>query len=103
MWPRAGLLTVGLLIPYAAFRQHQLTIKRSRYGIRVFKTFFKTSGFYGVYLRVWGLLLLALLLGLMSFVGALIALAICPTLLSYLMATARNLTYNGTTIYTHGF
>lgn len=103
LWPIAGALSVGLLMPYAIFRQKQYIVENSRYGTSNFVPEFSGREVYGIAIRAFLLLLLAGGLLLVPFVGPFLALAIYLMVFAYFTANMSNLVYNRSMLLNHGF
>lgn len=110
LWPIAGVLTLGLLMPYATFRQKQYLVENSSYGTSRFSPSFAAGGVYGIAIRAFLLMLLAgVVMGLGSLLGPLVILAMLPAMFLYLIAFAYfsasigNMIYNESMLLAHGF
>lgn len=103
LWPIAGVLSVGLLMPYAIFRQKQYIVENSRYGTSHFAPEFNGREVYGIAIRAFLLMLLAVGLALVPFIGPLLALAVYLMVFAYFTANMGNLVYNRSTLQSHGF
>lgn len=60
MWPIASALSLGLAVPYTDYCQKQFVIGHSGYGRTRFALEVKPSLFYGVYVKAFGILVLAI-------------------------------------------
>ncbi|MCW8828375.1 MAG: YjgN family protein [Gammaproteobacteria bacterium] len=103
LWPLAGVLTIGLLLPYAFYRQKYFLVVNSRYGTTLFDPSFEARQFYGIFLRALGILILAILAALIPVIGPLITLALYLLVFAYVSANTTNLIYNNSTLQQHGF
>jgi uncharacterized membrane protein YjgN (DUF898 family) len=103
LWPIAGVLSVGLLMPYAIFRQKHYLVANSRYGTSNFVPGFSAREIYGVAIRAVLLLLLALVLFIVPFIGPLLGLALYLVVFAYFTANIGNVVYNGSRLLNHGF
>lgn len=107
LWPFAGLLTLGLLLPLAFQRQQQFIIGNSRFG----GTRFEFEGSVGDFYRVFGL-------GLLLFIAAIAVIMLISQLLPffgvtiffayllvvvYFNVTLTNLKFNNSLLQQHGF
>lgn len=102
LWPLLGLLTVGLLFPYAIYRQQQFIIGNSRYGTTPFSFGGRAGGFYMIALAIIGVGIgggiAAFLLGMV--LPVMIATYLTIFALGNVMMT--NLCYNNTALGAHG-
>jgi uncharacterized membrane protein YjgN (DUF898 family) len=103
LWPIAGVLSVGLLMPYAIFRQKQYIVENSRYGTSHFAPEFNGREVYGIAIRAFLLMLLAVGLALVPFIGPLLALAVYLMVFAYFTANMGNLVYNRSQLQSHRF
>jgi uncharacterized membrane protein YjgN (DUF898 family) len=103
LWPLAGMLTIGLLMPYAFYRQKHFLVVNSRYGTTQFDPSFEARQFYGIFLRAFGILVLAILAALIPVIGPFITLALYLLVFAYVSANTTNLIYNHSTLQQHGF
>jgi uncharacterized membrane protein YjgN (DUF898 family) len=110
LWPIAGALSLGLLMPYALFRQKQYMVQCSRYGTTPFAPEFGWRELYGVALRALLLLIaaggivgLSTLLGPFGVLGMIAALALYLMAFAYFTANISNVVYNGSRLLGHGF
>ncbi|WP_246262295.1 YjgN family protein [Aromatoleum evansii] len=106
LWPIAGAITLGLLLPYAAYRQQQFIIGRSRYGVEPLRFEARAGAFYMIALAVIGI-------GVGGFLLSMLAGAVFPPLglvampAAYLAIFAvsnvmiTNLRYNNTALGAH--
>ena len=63
LWPIAGILTVGLLMPLAIYKQSEYIINNSCYGTARFKLNPCTKEFYMIFVRAAGMIILAGVIG----------------------------------------
>ena len=103
LWPIAGSLTLGLLMPYAIYRQKHFLVENSRYGTTPFEPDFGAGEFYGIYLRAFGIVMLAVLLVLIPILGPLLAMGLYLFVFAYVSVRTNNLIYNTTSLQQHGF
>ncbi|MGM0595198.1 MAG: YjgN family protein [Pseudomonadota bacterium] len=108
LWPLVGSLTLGLLLPFAFYRQKRFLVENSRYGTTSFSPEFLAGPWYGIYLRAIGLFLLAMLaVGVISlllpFIGPLLMVAIYLLLFAYVTAQTTNMVFNDSYLQRHGF
>lgn len=106
LWPMAGGLTLGLLFPYAVYRQQQFIIGNSRYGVEPFRFEGRAGAFYMIALTAIGIgvggflvsLLVAAVFAPLSFL-AIAAAYLAIFAVSNVMIT--NLRYNNTALGAH--
>ncbi|MCW8917348.1 MAG: YjgN family protein [Gammaproteobacteria bacterium] len=103
LWPLAGVFSVGILMPYALFRQKHYMVENSRYGTSNFVPGFTWREIYGVAIRAFLLMLLALGLILVPIIGVFLALPLYLLAFAYFSANMGNLVYNGSQLLNHGF
>lgn len=110
LWPLAGALSFGLLMPYAIFSQKTFLIAGSRYGTSHFVPEFGWKDIYGVAIRAFLLMIaaavifgLSSLLGPLAFIGLLAGLALYLLAFAYFTANIGNVVYNGSGLLNHGF
>jgi uncharacterized membrane protein YjgN (DUF898 family) len=103
LWPLAGVFTVGILMPYAIFRQKHYIVENSRYGTSNFTPEFEWRDVYGIALRALLLIVVAVVLLLVPLVGPLLAMAVYLLIFAYFTASISNLVYNHSHLSTHGF
>ena len=106
LWPLLGVLSLGLLFPYALARQQRFIIGNSRYGTTPFAFEATVRSFYMAFLALLGVMLGGLaataLIAMVLPVAAPVA-----TVAAYLFAFAlfnvklANLTYNNTALGAH--
>ncbi len=108
LWPILGSLTLGLLFPYAIFKQKQFIVGKARYGTTPFQPVFGAGAFYNIYLAALGVLILGALVG--GFLGAffpplapLVFLPLYLFLFAFVNAKSANLIYNQSLLQEHGF
>ncbi len=108
LWPLAGVLTIGILIPYVVYRQKRFIVAHSRYGTAPFEPHFSAGDFYGIFLRALGIIIISMLLA--AGVGAifplfapLVILPLYLLLFAYVSATTSNLTFNSSVLQCHCF
>jgi uncharacterized membrane protein YjgN (DUF898 family) len=108
LWPIAGALTLGLLMPLVFQRQQKFIIDNSRYGRTPFQFEATPRDYYQAVLRLIGVIILGALLSLAlsSFMPPLAPVAL---LLLYLYAivyfnvTITNIKFNNSLLADHGF
>ncbi len=115
MWPALAALTLGVLSPYAFFKQRKFVVENSRYGKTAFSFNAKAKDYYRIFmvtsLPVLALLLLGALLALfpdlafslLAF-GPLLALGLLPAYLwgfAYFSVGTGNLLYRSTRLGPH--
>jgi len=108
LWPLAGSLTLGILMPYAIYKQQSFLVNHHRYGTAPFEF----SGIAKDYFITFGIIILVFI---GCFVGGALLNAILPPsgifliLAGYLMAFVLfsikifNLRFNNTALIHHGF
>lgn len=106
LWPIAGALTLGLLLPYAMYRQQQFIIGRSRYGVEPFRFEARAGAFYMIALALIGIGVGGFLLSLLT--GAVfppLSLLVMPAAYLAIFAVSNvmitNLRYNNTALGPH--
>ncbi len=108
LWPFLGVISFGLLFPYAISRQKLFVVGFSRYGTTRFQPQFTSGGFYNIFLVALGVAILGGIVSAMA--GALIP-PLTPFLFlpfylfmfAYVNAKSANLIYNQTLLQEHGF
>lgn len=103
LWPLLGSLTLGLLLPYAFYRQKRFLVENSRYGTSRFEPSFGAGEYYGIYLKAFGIVLLAVLLMLIPILGPFLALGVYLFVFAYVSARTTNLIFNQSSLQQHGF
>ncbi len=116
LWPLLGVLTLGLLYPFAIWRQRNFYVIHSRYGRSYFIPEFGPGAFYRIYLLGGGLILLGVILasiaaGLATNVfGEIAQLVGLPFMLiaillgsSYISAETHNVVFGQALLQKHGF
>lgn len=110
LWPLAGAITVGILMPYAVYKQKRYIVQCSRYGTSHFEPQFGWREVYGVAIRAFLVMIAAGVLGgIAPALDALAPLMIIAAVVLYLLAFAYftanmgNLVYNGSRLQSHGF
>jgi uncharacterized membrane protein YjgN (DUF898 family) len=101
--PIAAVLTLMILAPYAFYRQKRFIVENSRYGTTPFEPNFVARDFYGIFLRALGLLILAILLAVVPFIGPLLTLVVYLLVFAYVSANTTNLIFNNSWLQKHGF
>jgi uncharacterized membrane protein YjgN (DUF898 family) len=102
-WPLAAMLTLGLLFPYAIYRQKRFLVANSRYGTMPFEPGFEARGFYAIYLAAVGMVVAGILLALIPVVGPLFPVVAYLLAFAYVSAKSSNLIYNHSALAAHGF
>ncbi|MEN8170244.1 MAG: YjgN family protein [Pseudomonadota bacterium] len=103
LWPIAGALTIGILMPYAIYKQKSYVVQGSRYGTSSFASEFGWRDVYGIAIRAFLLMLLAVVLFVVPFVGPLLGMAVYLIVFAYFTANIGNLVYNNSNLLNHGF
>ncbi len=110
IWPLLGMLTAGILLPYAIFKQNQYLVENAHYGTTPFSPEFVARDVYGVAIRAFLFILAAgALVGLGSLMGPLIALGVIAAMVLYFFgfcyfaANINNLIYSKARLSGHGF
>jgi len=108
LWPAAGAITVGLLGPYAYFKQRKFIVEHSSYGT----TAFEFTATAGSYYRMFLSLLIPLAGGIALVVAAgfvfapaaaLVSLAVYLLMFAFFSVRTTNLFYNSCRLSSHGF
>jgi uncharacterized membrane protein YjgN (DUF898 family) len=124
-WPLVSVVTLGLLFPWIHGRQQQFLVANTSYGATPFRFSWRAAGYYGVYLKALGFVLLvglgvaALLpiVGLpskganeqLSVPSGFVVVAVAAYLLflaganAVIRAGATNLMYGNSSLGPHGF
>lgn len=107
LWPFVGVLSLGLLFPYAVYRQQQFVIENSRYGTESFHFEARPRGFYMIALVLTGVAVGGFLLT--GFVGAVLPLltplaVVAVYLVIFVLSSVMftNLRYNNAALGAHG-
>jgi uncharacterized membrane protein YjgN (DUF898 family) len=107
MWPVLAALTLGLLFPYAVYRQKRFLVANSHYGSQPFEARFGPGDFYRIYLTVMGMALIALLslvfMAIAPAVGLLAPLVLYLLIVAYISANTANRVYGGAVMAGHCF
>lgn len=108
LWPFLGMISFGLLLPYAVYRQKYFVVHYARYGTTRFQTNFRSGEFYNIYLVAFGILLLGIIatgaIGLvLPPILPLVSLPLYLFLFAFVNARSMNLIYNQTLLQEHGF
>lgn len=106
LWPLLGVLSLGLLFPYALCRQQAFIVGNSRYGVTPFVFEAGKGAFYRLFLPLIGLMFVG---GVLTAILAPVFPALGPVVMvvAYLVAFAlfsvrmTNLVYNNTAIEGH--
>jgi uncharacterized membrane protein YjgN (DUF898 family) len=106
LWPLLGVLSLGLLLPYAMFRQQQFIIGNTRYGVEPFQFGARPGGFYMIALAAFGAgmggFLLSMLLGaIFPPLSPLAIVAAYPVIFALFNVMLTNLRFNNTTLGAH--
>jgi uncharacterized membrane protein YjgN (DUF898 family) len=106
LWPLAGVLSLGLLVPVAVQRWQRYYITRHRYGDKSFQFSAGSGSFYRLCLWAFGIGLLGFLAGallsmLVPRLGILGLLAGYALAMVYFTTALKNLVYNHTTLASH--
>lgn len=107
LWPLLGMLTLGLLFPYAFYRQQRFIIENTRYGVVPFTFGAGAGSFYKLFGIVIGFVLLGAIiagvLGSLIFAPLSIILMIGVYLVAMALFAVRltNLRFNNTAIDCH--
>lgn len=108
LWPLAGILTLGLLLPFAAQRWYRFLVDNTRFGSSAFQLSLTVGQTYLFFLRMILVFAgFALLGGLVSTVhsafGVIGIFLAYLALFGYMMAGVTNLVTNATRLDQHGF
>ncbi|THF66298.1 DUF898 domain-containing protein [Pseudothauera nasutitermitis] len=106
LWPLLSLLTVGLLFPYALYRQQRFVVERSRYGTQLFGYGARAASFYLIFLAligvsVGGAVLAALLGWLLPVLTPVAIVAMYLTLFALFNVMMTNVFFNHTRLGGH--
>jgi len=108
LWPMVAFLTLGIMFPYAYYRQRKFMVENSGYGT----TGFKFNAKYGDYNRIFLGLLIPVLIGILLIAGSfflfpplfiLVALALYLYIFAFISVKTGNLLYNSSSIVDHRF
>lgn len=108
LWPLAGMLTLGILFPYAMLKQQMYTISNHRYGNKTF-TFHATAGnFYVMFLIAFAIVIAGIVIGALL---AMVTPMLMPVAMGlgyaiaiiYFITTLKNLTFNSSCLASHNF
>jgi len=108
LWPLAGVLTFGLLMPLVFQRQQKFVIDNSRYGSAGFNFEATPRDYYTVVIRLVGVLILGMLLGLavMQFippVAPVVMILLYLYAFVYFTVSITNIKFNKSLLADHGF
>lgn len=108
LWPFLGLLTLGLLIPFAYYKQRQFIYGNHAYGTTRFDFRATVGGYYVIFLLMvagWfgGLILWAIFAALVSFLALPLIILVYLWAFAYFTASMANLNYNNLYIKEHRF
>ena len=108
LWPLAGVLTFGLLMPLVFQRQQKFVIDNSRYGSACFNFEATPRDYYAVVIRLVGVLILGMLLGLavMQFippVAPVVMILLYLYAFVYFTVSITNIKFNKSLLADHGF
>lgn len=106
LWPLLGLVSFGLLFPYAVFRQQRYIIGNTRYGAQSFAFGAGAANFYWVFVAVIGTsfaggLVLALTGWVLPLATPLVMVAFYLALFALFNVMMTNLRFNNTTLGEH--
>lgn len=106
LWPLLGVLSVGLLLPYAIYRQQRFIIGNSRYGTASFTFGARAGGFYRIAFAAVGVGLgggaAAFLAGMaLPALGPLTLIATYLAIFALASVMTTNLRYNSTALGAH--
>jgi uncharacterized membrane protein YjgN (DUF898 family) len=106
LWPLLGVLTLGLLLPYALCRQQHFIIGNGRYGVEPFRFSAGAASFYLVFLALFGLTVVGgIVIGVLGIALPLLMIPLWAAI--YLAAFAlynvmmTNLRFNHSALATH--
>jgi uncharacterized membrane protein YjgN (DUF898 family) len=108
VWPIAGVLTLGILMPFAVYKQHNYMINGYRYGTAEFEYHAGAREYFMIFLVLFGIGLLGGLAAgvsgvLLPLLPGLIMLVMYLYLFAYFTVHIKNLNYNNTTLGVNGF
>jgi uncharacterized membrane protein YjgN (DUF898 family) len=107
VWPLIGVLTLGIMYPYALLQLNRFIVRNSAYGTTKFE-FDATYKQYGViFLIMAGIFLLGggivIVLQMVSELAGLLFLPVYAIAIVYTIVASRNLYYNSVMLSNHGF
>ncbi len=109
LWPMAGIFTLGILFPYAIYKQKHFLVANTRYGTRHFEPTFDGMSFYSIYLVALGMVVVAaiaiavLAMTPLAILAPLLLMAVYLLAFAYITANTANRIYNHSTLEQHGF
>ncbi len=108
LWPLAGILTLGLLMPLAMYKQRQFIIDNTRYGTAKFNLVPCYKKFYMIYIAAGGVFLAALLIGgglnlITPVLTGITSMVAYLYLMTFISVRSTNLTYNNTVLHEGSF
>ncbi|MFT3759892.1 YjgN family protein [Thauera sp.] len=105
LWPLAGFLTLGILLPLAMQRQQRFLVENTRYGTSHFGLEASVRGFYRLYLGLLVIIVASMVVGFLVDPGlaGLIPLLIWFFLLTWFKVRFTNLVLGNTVLGGHRF
>jgi uncharacterized membrane protein YjgN (DUF898 family) len=108
LWPIAGMLSLGLLMPYVLYKQQTYTAEHHRYGNKSFNFSASAEDYYKLCLMAFALVivgaifggLLSLVLPQLGVAGIMLGYALG---ILYFMTAMNNLIFNNLTLSSHDF
>ncbi|MEH6625242.1 MAG: YjgN family protein [Motiliproteus sp.] len=99
LWPLAGLITIGLLMPLAMYKQNEFIINNSCYGTARFELNPCTKDFYMIFVSAAGMMLLAGIIGwsatlLLPAIGGIVWVVAYLYLFVFISVRSANLIFN---------
>jgi uncharacterized membrane protein YjgN (DUF898 family) len=106
LWPLAGVLTLGILMPLAVYRQKRFIVEHSRFGGTPFAFHGEPREFYRIFLGAVGILLgggivVALVSGVLPLLALPGMLAVYLVAFSFFNVGMTNAVYNATSLGEH--
>ncbi len=106
VWPLVGLVTFGIMFPYALYKQNRFIVENSRYGTSKFTFRARAKDYFMVFLMALAILfvggLIASLLGaLVPPLGVIGMLALYLGIFAWFTVSTTNLKYNNTVLGEH--
>ncbi|SCZ65792.1 YjgN family protein [Thiohalomonas denitrificans] len=107
-WPMLGMLTFGLLMPLAFYKQQRFIVDHHRFGATAFRLELGPRPYYRLFLTLVGIFLAAMIvsvpLGTVTpMLPTLLLLPVYLLLFAWFTVKSVNLKYNNTRIDDHGF
>lgn len=106
VWPLVGLVTFGIMLPYAFYKQNRFIVENSRYGTSKFTFHARAKDYFMVFLMALAILFVGgLIAGLLSALvpplGVIGMLALYLGIFAWFTVSTANLKYNNTVLGEH--